>query len=182
MRVGICCIAALMGAVGIATDAAAVGESDAGLAEKRGLSPMGLTPAIVSKINKALTDTCTASENPTYTQNAALGGLSPGSSVVNTLRVKYGISVTGEVKAVITQQPSHGKIAMIGMATRSFPGLSLEVFEYTPEKDFLGEDKAVFEVSVNGQKFRISYVIKVVHGGFNDACIPPGGDRGAFKK
>src|SRR5512135_607263 len=36
MRASICCIAALMGAMGIATEAAAVEGSDAGLAGKRG--------------------------------------------------------------------------------------------------------------------------------------------------
>ncbi|NOU00812.1 MAG: matrixin family metalloprotease, partial [Gallionella sp.] len=141
-----------------------------------------ITPAIVRKINKALIDTCTASENPSYVtgHKAFLGGLSPGFSVLRTLKYNYGIEITGEVKAVITQQPAHGKIAMIGLATQSFPATPTEEFQYTPEKGFLGDDKAIIEVTVNGQKFRISYVIKVVHGDFGNACIPAGEDQGAL--
>jgi hypothetical protein len=136
-----------------------------------------ITSEIVRKINNAFSNTCAVSENPTVeTRKAHLGGLSPSAAIVIALKYTYGIEVSGDVKAIITQQPAHGKIAMIGLATRSFPGLSLEEFQYTPEKDFLGEDKAAFEVTVNGQKFRISFVIKVVHGGFNDACMPPGAD------
>jgi Matrixin len=141
-----------------------------------------ITPEIVRKINKALTDACAASENPSYVtgRGAFLGGLSPGVSVVATLKYDYGVAPTGGVKAVIIQQPVHGKIAMIGLATKAFPGLSLEEFQYTPEKNFLGDDKVAFEVTVNGQKFRISYVIKVVHGDFGNACIPAGEDQGSL--
>lgn len=190
MRASICCIAALMGAVGIATDAAAMGENNAGLAEKRGpliqmlladAAAKTITPEIVRKINDELAHMCTVSENPSVESGKAnLGGLSPGYAVVALLKYKYGIEVAGEVKAVITQQPAHGKIAMIGLATRSFPGLSLEEFQYTPDENFLGEDKAAFTVTVNGQKFRISTVIKVVHGGFNDACEPANAGSGAL--
>jgi hypothetical protein len=173
-------IAGVMGAV----MGAAASESGTG---NRGLSPIVvadaaakvITPEIVRKINEVFA--CSASENPSIENHKAhLGGLSPGALVVGMLKYKYAIEVTGEVKAVITQQPAHGKIAMIGLATQSFPGLSLEEFEYTPDKDFLGEDKAIIEVTANGYKFRISTVIKVVHGGFNDACVPPGEDRGAL--
>ncbi|MFY9259377.1 MAG: matrixin family metalloprotease [Gallionella sp.] len=140
-----------------------------------------ITSEIVRKIERQFKNFCEPSENPSVeTRKAHLGGLSPGFSVVNALKVRYGIEVAGEVKAVITRQPVHGKIAMIGFSTQSFPGLSLEEFQYTPEKDFLGENKAVIEVIANGQKFRLSYTIKVVHGGFNDACVPPGADRGAY--
>ncbi|NOT98405.1 MAG: matrixin family metalloprotease, partial [Sideroxydans sp.] len=141
-----------------------------------------ITPEIVRKINKALIDTCTASENPSYVtgHKAFLGGLSPGFSVVNALNVRYGVAATGSVKAAIIQQPAHGKIAMIGLDDQTYPATPTEVFEYTPEKGFLGNDKAVIEVTVNGQKFRISYVIKVVHGDFGNACIPAGEDQGAL--
>jgi hypothetical protein len=139
-----------------------------------------ITPKIVRKIEEQFKNSCEPSENPSYSQHAALGGLSPGYAVVATLMYKYGIAATGEVKALITQQPAHGKIAMIGLDDQSFPGLSLEEFQYTPDKDFLGNDKAAFVVTVNGQKFRISFVIKVVHGGFNDACEPAGSGSGAL--
>jgi hypothetical protein len=140
-----------------------------------------ITPEIVRKINEAFA--CSASENPSIeNRKAHLGGLSPGALVAGMLKYKYGIEVTGEVKAVITQQPVHGKIAMIGLATQSFPGLSFEEFEYTPDTDLLGADRVVFEVTANGQKFRISTVIKVVHGGFNDVCVPPDGGRGALSR
>jgi hypothetical protein len=140
-----------------------------------------ITPEIVRKINEGLTNSCSSSENPSLeSRKAHLGGLSPGIEVVGKLIYDYGVKVAGEVKAVVIRQPAHGRIVMVSPDDQSFPGLSLEEFEYTPDKDFLGEDKAVFEVSVNGQKFRISYVIKVVHGGFNDACVPPGADSGAL--
>jgi len=140
-----------------------------------------ITPEIVRKIEEQFKNSCEPSENPSVeSRKAHLGGLSPGFAVVNSLKVNYGIAVTGEVKAVIIQQPAHGKIAMIDLDTQIFPGLSIEEFQYTPEKDFLGEDKAAFEVIANGQKFRLSYTIKVVHGGFNDACEPAGADSGAL--
>ena len=35
------------------------------------------------------------------------------------------------------------------------------IYEYTPDKGFLGEDRAVFEVEVEGYKIRVGYVFKV---------------------
>ncbi len=139
-----------------------------------------ITPEIVRKINHALTNTCTTSENPTYSKNASLGELSPGYEVVASLKYKFGIDVTGVVKATITQQPVHGKLAMIGLNDSTFPGSSFEAFQYTPDKGYLGDDKVVFEVTVNGQKFRVSNVIKVVYGDLDNACIPAGEDQGAL--
>ena len=40
MRASICCIATLMGAMGVVTEVMAKGEGEAGLAGKRGLSPI----------------------------------------------------------------------------------------------------------------------------------------------
>lgn len=57
---------------------------------------------------------------------------------------------------------------------QSFPEAQSEVFLYIPDKDFLGEDKMAFDVTVNGQKFRVSIVMKVVQAHeFNDACVDP---------
>ena len=204
MRSGIGCAAALLGMMGIVTDAAA-SENAAGVAEKRGLSPIVLqvspiitsaedalklaaagvktiTPAIVRKIESEFF--CAASQNQSYIESgeAYLGGMSPGFAVVNTLKVKYGIVAKGEVKTVVTQPPSHGRVYIVGQDNQSFPATPTEEFQYTPDKDFLGEDRVVFEVTVNGQKFRLNYVVRVVHGGFNDACEPEGDyDRGVLE-
>ena len=141
-----------------------------------------ITSEIVRKINKELANECAAAESQSYIEGrkAYPGGLSPGAAVVATLKFTYGIEAAGEVKTVIIQQPAHGKIAMVGLATQAFPGIALEEFEYTPDKNFLGDDKVAFEVTVNGQKFRVSFVVKVVIGGYDDACTPPGADRGAL--
>jgi hypothetical protein len=70
---------------------------------------------------------------------------------------------------------------MIGLATKSFPGATFEVFQYTPNKDYLGEDKVAFEVTAHGKKFRVSYVIHVQQQLDDEVCRPPGEDRGELQ-
>ena len=135
-----------------------------------------ITPVIVRKVNKELTNVCSGSENQTYIKdrNAHLGKLDPGVNVVNALNIRYGVAAKGAVKTVIVQPPSHGRIGVMDWDTQSFPEAQSEVFLYIPDKGFLGEDRVVFEVTVNGQKFRVSYVMKVVHAHeFNDVCADP---------
>lgn len=135
-----------------------------------------ITPAIIRKVNKELTNVCTSSENQTYIKdrNAHLGGFNPGLGVVNALKIKYGIDAKGAVKTVVIQPPSHGRMGVMDWDTQSFPDAQSEVFLYIPDKGFLGEDRVVFEVTVNGQKFRVSSEVKVVHAHkFDDACAGP---------
>ena len=97
---------------------------------------------------------------------------------MNALKYKFGIQPQGEVKMVVTRVPTHGRIAIIGRDNQSYPNSPVDAFQYTPDKDFLGDDRVSFEVTVNGKKFKINFVVKVVHGGFNDACVPDDEDRG----
>jgi hypothetical protein len=134
---------------------------------------------IVRALNERLTSRCVPSENPSIeSRKAHLGTMSPEVLVVGMLRSRHGIKVAGQVKSVVIRQPAHGKIDTIGFATRSFPGLSLEVFQYTPDAGFLGKDNAVVEVAVDGTSFQVNYVIMVVHGGVQRCMYDSGRGQG----
>ena len=172
MKAGIWMVVVLMGAMAGEVTAAEKKLSLAPLTS--GAASKTITPEIVRKVNKALANSCTEAESLRFVEGrkAYPGGLSASYAVVAKLKYDYGVEATGVVKAAITQQPAHGKVTMIGVDDQTFPSTPLEVFEYTPDKDFLGDDKVAFEVTVNGQKFRINFVVKVVHGGYGDNCEP----------
>lgn len=143
-----------------------------------------ITSDVIRRVNNELTDVCRPSENQTYIKDgeASPGKLNPGRGVVNALNVRYGIIAKGEVHAVVTQPPSHGKVRILGQATQSFPATPTDVYEYTPNADFLGEDRVAFEVTVNGQKFHVSYLVKVVEASeFDDACSDPDEPEGDYQ-
>jgi hypothetical protein len=130
-----------------------------------------ITPAISRKIEKALEDSCVPSENPSYEEGkAVLAMLSPGAAIVAELKFRYGITRIGETHAIVIQPPKNGRINSLGIFGHQTLNIRREIFEYKPNPGFLGDDRVVFETSVNGQTFRLSYIVRVVQGGFDNAC------------
>ena len=143
-----------------------------------------ITRGIVHKIEREFKDYCVPSENPSLVdeREASLGVMGPGSLVAKYLNAFYGIVPKGEIKNVITQAPDHGKLEIVGQnRVNAFWDSPTDVYQYTPDKNFIGEDKVKFVVTVNGQKFRVSYVVKVVEGSTSYAC-PSGEDDAAVAR
>ena len=132
-----------------------------------------ITPGIVHKIEREFKDYCVPSENPSLVneREASLGVMGPGSLIANKLKWFYGVQPKGEIKTVVTQAAVHGKLEVIAQDRHNaFWDSPTDVYQYTPDKDFIGEDKVKFVVTVNGQKFRVSYIVKVVEGSTSYAC------------
>jgi hypothetical protein len=140
-----------------------------------------ITAQLVSKIEQSLDNTCVPSENPSFEDGfkAILGRFSPGDAVMRKLAFTYGIRPVGEIITTVVQAPKQGVIRSMGMILGPELNVPYEFFEYVPNPRYLGKDYVTFEVTINNQKFRITYEIRVVHGGFENACFNEGDDYGA---
>jgi hypothetical protein len=140
-----------------------------------------ITSQLVSKIEQSLANTCVPSENPSFADGskAILGRFSPGDTVMSKLAFTYGIRPVGAAITTVVQAPKQGVIRSMGMILGPELNVPYEFFEYVPNPRYLGKDYATFEVTVNNQKFRIVYEIRVIHGGFENACFNEGDDYGA---
>ncbi len=163
MRASICCIAALMGAMGIATDVAAV-ENDAGLAGKRGLSPI-IPMAAQASGPKAATQVVKTIwlggsflwDSPEFRANGI--NWTVADNVCYSLQEEgwfraNGLNAAPSKCAVssIERSPIHGKLAL------QADGVT---YNYMPENGFVGKDMIVFIVNAEGKKIRVMWPVFV---------------------
>lgn len=144
MRASICCIAALMGAMGIATDAAAENNSS--------LAPL-IHKAQTSTATKArVIGVCSPSPSNIY---SAENGLAPLTSAQAYFRLFEHRSVTGSVTTTILQQPKHGVLRLITEADGNTYGEgrfvpSDQLYVYLPDSGYLGTDTGSILVDFGG--------------------------------
>ena len=63
----------------------------------------------------------------------------------------------------VIRQPKHGSLEYQAYSVGGRPGADYGTYIYTPEKGYLGNDKVIFKLEVNGKIFKVVYIFKVVH-------------------
>ena len=141
-----------------------------------------ITPNIVKRVNRNMTEVCTWVEHPNYQgdREQVLGGdLSPAGEVNSSFVGLFDIALSGDTQIRVLKQPKHGKVVSAGVELSNIQPSSgaiytykNETFKYTPDNSFkydpvknegiLGEDSVTFEVVAQNRKFIVRYVIKVV--------------------
>ena len=141
-----------------------------------------ITPNIVKRVNRNLTEVCTWVEHPNYQgdRNKLLAlVISPAITVNASLVGLFDIALSGDTQTRVLKQPKHGKVVSAGVevidtdvSSKVVYKYKAEGFKYNPDDSFkydpvkngnlLGEDHVTFEVVAQNRKFIVRYVIKVV--------------------
>ena len=131
-----------------------------------------LTPEIVRQVEKKLQGVCDYSDNPSFKKGNIPGGADPARHVLYTLQKMQvkAPSLVGLDKIRVIQSPANGDIKPGRLIGADESLTQTYSFYYTPKPGFLGEDRAVFEVDINGQKIRVGYVF---HVGINEDMVCP---------
>lgn len=188
MRVCIGCVAMLLSAMGVVTDAVAVSENNADVAGKRGLSPV-ITQATQAGQGDANTErtigVCHPLSNPAQPQipgatTSAENSLSPVLSVKNYFYSVENLTVEGKSSVIVLAGPKHGRLEDIGTTVYDENGSPIRDtgernYLYIPEPDYLGNDSATLLVEIGGYKVKMVYSFRVetVVNDFYELCPKP---------
>ena len=140
-----------------------------------------ITPNIVKRVNRNMTEVCTWVEHPKYHEGKRALALviSPAGEVNSSLAGLFDIVLSGNTQTRVLKQPKHGKIVSTGievgnthLSSKVLYKYKAENFKYIPDDSFkidqvkngnlLGEERVTFEVVAQNKKFIVTYLIKVV--------------------